>query len=153
MEGKGELMIAWTSLIGALLLTYIGRAVDFYWDLRSYEFDVNFSIGIKFLCWTTSIFGKEFFFAIKEGNFRFAVNVLRVFIFHYGAVRASVIGFLKGARKMFENGDINLLQDTPERFLNKPKSNPSPQLVVEWLRNAVSQLFESKVREELFSFN
>lgn len=145
--------MAWFSLIMALLLTYIGRAVDFYWDLRSHKFDVNFLIGIRFLCWTTGSFGKEFFFAIREGNFRFAANILRVFVFHYGAVRASVVGFLKGARKMFENGDVNLLQDTPEQFLNNPKKNPSSQLVIEWLRNAVNQLFESKVREQLFSFN
>lgn len=138
-------------LLFTIICTYFYRGIDFYLDLHNYGFNVNLLIGFKFLFWSTSSFIQQFIKAVKNKELRFAKSILRVFVCHYGAIRTASIGFLKEAREMFECGEANILQDNPEEFVGNPQENPSSKLIVEWLRNSISQLFQPKMSERLFS--
>lgn len=138
-------------LVLAIVCTYFYRGIDFYFDLHNHDFNVSLLIGFKFLFWSTFSFVKQFFKAIKNKELKLAKSILCVFICHYGAIRAASLGFLKEAREMFESGEANILQDNPEEFIGNPQKNPSSKLIVEWLRNSISQLFQPKMSEHLFS--
>lgn len=150
-------MIPLVSLFLALLLTYIGRAFDFYLDLKNYKFKVSLLLGFKLLLLTTMAFAEELFLALKNRRFQIAVEILRIFIFHYGAFRIFTVKFLKRVR---ETKKVDLLQlkkdsDDSEQFVEKPLESFSPlagmvasKVFTKYLRKVI-QLFEDQLQNSV----
>lgn len=138
-------------LISSLFCTFLFRGFDFYFDLRNRKFKVNFLIGFKFLFLSVRIFSKQFRLAIRNKDYKFAKSIMNIFVCHYGAVRVASLGFLEEAREMFKCGEVNILQDDPVEYVGKPQKEPSLELITEWMRNSIKQLFQPKMSKELFA--